>query len=331
MLKNKILLTIFCITSLLSIAQTEISKKSYIIYHQKCRNAEKQFLRDSLEACFNTYNEVFEEYEILFPRDCFMAAQIAHKSQNDSLAVEFLLKGIQFGLNPNFFTDDSLMTRAFELFELKRSNYWVKISQQRDSLYNIYTASVDWNLKYELMAMVRVDQSWRKKNNKWFNRNFRKGLEKRFKVINDIHMNFLDSVFKEKGYPGSWLTGIGDSLRSQSKYASFLNLKLIELPHILLYHNDSIYFKSGRFLFNEIDKGHIHPRTYAMIRDFSERHLLKKDKEEKMFYNIWWERDNYSKIEIEQHCDEIGCPTKQHLRNLNKKLGLGYDIFWSPF
>jgi hypothetical protein len=304
---------------------------SYIEYHKNCRKAEKLFLNDSIKECFDIYTNTFEKFEILFPRDCFMASQFAHKSKKDSLAVEYILKGIQFGLNPDFFTKDIIRMYSKNIYYLKNSQYWSKIIKQKDSLFNIYHQKVDWELKSQLMDMIRVDQNWRIKNNKWFNRNFRKGLENKFNIVNKQHLNYLDSVFKDIGYPGNWITGIGDSLSYETNYGSFLNSNLNELPDIILYHNDSVYINYGGFLFNEIDKGHIHPRTYAMIRDFRDRHLVKKDKNENMYYNIWWKRYNYTDEEIEQHCYEIGCPTKQHLRNISNKLGKGYDIFWSPF
>lgn len=316
------------LASIYSFGQVEIS---YVEYHKRCRKAEKLFLNDSIKECFETYTNTFEKFDILFPRDCFMAAQIAHISKEDSLAVEYILKGIQFGLNQDFFTIDSASTYPKKMYFLQNSVHWNKVKMQKDSLHNIYLKQIDLELKTELIEMIRVDQNWRIKNNKWFNRTFRKGLEKKFNLVNNQHMSYLDSIFKEKGYPGTWLTGIGDSLSNETNYASFNNANLSELPDIILYHNDSVYSNYGEFLFNEIDKGHIHPRTYAMIRDFRDRHLVKKDKDEKMYYNIWWERDNYTSEEFEEHCYEIGCPTKQHLRNLNKKMGRGYDIFWFPF
>jgi len=260
-----------------------------------------------------------------------MAVQFAHKLKNDSLAIEYILKGISFGINPDFFTTDSLGTYASNLKDLKNSKFWIKIENKKDSLNEIYNSNVDWKLKSELMELIRIDQNWRRKNNKWFNRNFRKGLEKDFNIFNKECMKYLDSTFLTKGYPGNWLIGTGDSLSFQTDYATFNNANLGDLVNIMLYHSDSAYLNYGEFLFNEIDKGHIHPRVYAMIKDFSDRHLVKKDKNEKMYYNIWWERDNITAKEIESHCYEIGCSTKQHLRDLSAKLGRGYDVFWSPF
>jgi len=328
---HKMKISLILLILLVSICSLGQENVSYIEYHKNCRKAEKLFLNDSLKECFETYSNTFDKFEILFPRDCFMASQFAHKSKNDSLAIVYILKGMQFGLNPDFFSKDSTKIYPKKMFYLKNSVYWTKISEQKDSLFNIYNQKIDWNLKNELMNMIRIDQNWRVKNNKWFNRTFRKYLEKKFNIINNQHMEYLDSIFKEIGYPGTWLTGIGDSLREETNYASFFNSNLNELPDIILYHNNSVYLKNGDFLFNEINNGHIHPRTYAMIRDFSDRHLVKKDKNENMYYNIWWERDNYTDEEFEQHSNEIGCPTKQHLRDLNTKLGKGYDIFWSPF
>jgi hypothetical protein len=304
---------------------------SYIAYHQSCRQAEQLFLDGSLEECFEVYEQTFSTYAVLFPRDCFMAAQFAHKVGKDSLAVEFLIDAIPFGLQSRMLLLDTTQHPYFAIQSVVQSIYFSKLVNLEDSLNTIYKNNVDWQLKAEIMEMVRLDQDWRRRNNKWFNRNFRRGLEKLFEKVNDGHMSYLDSVFNTTGYPGSWLIGVGDSQYYETSYPSFNNVNLSEMTKILLYHNDSVFVKYGTFLFNEIDKGHIHPRAYAMVRDFRDRHLVNKDKNESMYYNVWWQRDNYSIEEFNQHCQEIGCPTKQHLRMLNKNLGQGYDVFWFPF
>ena len=326
---NRLLSLFLIFVATLSFSQ---QNEQYIEYHKNCRLAEQHFIEQDTIQCLNTYTKVFSDFELLFPRDCFMAAQIAHKMKHDSLAVQFICKGIPFGLSPEFFSNDSSKTIASNMYQLSKTKYWKKIELLQDSLTILYNKSINWNLKTEIMNMVKVDQDWRGKNNKWFNRNFRKGLEKKFQIVNNKHMTYLDSIFKTLGYPGSWLIGIGDSLLyDETTYAAFNNSNLNESTNIILFHNDSAYVKHGDFLLTEINKGHIHPRTYAMIRDFRDRHLVKKDKDEEMFFNIWWKRDNFTKEEFEIHCYEIGCPTKNHLRNLSNSLGKGYDIFWYPF
>jgi hypothetical protein len=112
-------------------------------------------------------------------------------------------------------------------------------------------------------------------------RHFRKGLEIPFKIANQEHVNYLDSIFQIKGYPGIWLTGVGDS----NLIAFDNNANLSEIFYIILYHYDNAFLKYGAFLKNEIQNGHIHPRTYAMIRDFRDRFNKPYD-EAHMYYNI---------------------------------------------
>lgn len=318
------LLPILLLSQLLSFSQS-----NYLGYHQKCRLAEKQFIENDTLGCVKTYSQVFDSYETLFPRDCFMAAQIAHKFGLDSIAIQFVLKGIPFGLNPDFFLDTTSM--KYQIADLKNTQYWNEITQQYDSLRSIYVNKVDWELKGELMKLIQIDQDWRRRNNTWFVQIMRPGLERKFDKVNKQHVLILDSIFKEKGYPGTWMIGIGDSIGEDSKYASFATINLSDLPNIILYHYDSTYQKYGEFLFEELKKGHISPRVYAMIRDFNDRYLVKKNKNETMYYNTWWERDTYTEEEYEAHRNEIGCPSKDHLRKLGKALGKGYDYFWSPF
>lgn len=299
------------------------STKNYIVYHQECRQAEKYFIDSNYNNCFKTYNKVFNSYDFLFPRDCFTAAQLAYKTGEDSLAISYLKRGLPFGLNFDLIREDTSLL----ISKIIKSKYWNNYTEDYDSLYQLYIKRVDWKLKKELYERVLVDQQWRIKNNKWFNRNFRKRLEEKYKTVNKSHIHFLDSVFKIHGYPGIWLTGVGDS----NNIAANNTRNLSEIFFVLLYHYDSAFVQFGEFLYNEIKSGHLHPRVYAMIRDFNDRHLVKKESNQKMYYNIWWEAKNYTEEEFEQHCYEIGCPTKKHLKKLQNAVGNNVDIYWWPF
>jgi hypothetical protein len=297
----------------------------YILYHQTCRQAEQYFIDSNYNRCFQAYDSVFNTFDFLFPRDCFIAAQLAYIKGKDSIAVEYLKKGVPFGLNANICIKKS---SSLLINKITNCKYWTSYETDFDSLRQLYLNRVDWELKKALYEMVRIDQEFRIKNNKWFNRTFRKGLEKKFDIVNRKHIAFLDSVFKIKGYPGIWLTGVGDS----DNIAFNNNGNLSEIFYVILYHYDSAYIRFGDFLYNEIKNGHLNPRVYAMIRDFNDRYFVKKDKNQKMYYNIWWEEKNYSEQEFEKHCADIGCPTKKHLRLLYEAAsGKNSDFFWFPF
>lgn len=303
------------------------AQNDYITYHQQCRKAEKFFIQQQPDSAIALFQLTFQSYPYLFPRDCYMAAQIAQHHNKDSAAVAFLISAFEFGLRIETIEQDT----SSRLHHLIATPYWKQAQAIFPEKYNRYLAAIDQPLKKTIDQFITEDQKARMRNNKWFNRNFRPKLEKTFDRMNDQHIRFIDSVCKVKGYPGSWLIGIGDSLFQQANNATQLNSNLNEATAILAYHNDSIHITLGDFLFSEIAKGHIHPRTYAMIRDFQNRHLIKKDQDEKMFYNIWWERDNFSEAEFIAHCDAIGCPTKKHQKQLYEALGKGYDSFGSPF
>lgn len=327
-MKNLILF----IFSILVFLAANAQETNYLEYHKNCRKAESYFLNYDTLQCINTYKTTFESFEILFPRDCFMAAQIASKLGQDSMAVEFILKGIPFGLNPEFFSngDTAHQIMNYKITKLTETKYWQTVTLQLDSLRQIYLKRVDWELKEKINTLMDEDQKLRARCNKTINTIFRPDLEKRFAKLNQKHMIFLDSVFQERGYPGVWLTGIGDSINPiTNPYSN--NANLSDIFKIILYHNDSVFLNYGEFLYKELKLGHIDSKTYAMICDFNDRHLVKSDKAQKMYYNIWWERNNYSTEEFISHCDEIGCPSKEHLRKLSDKLGEGYDIFWWPF
>lgn len=318
--------SIYFLILLLVFTNFSIGQKSenYIQYHQNCRKAEQYFIQSDYIKCINLYDSIFNQFDFLFPRDCYLAAQIAKKAGNDSLAVIFLMKGVPFGLNAELiFSLDSIHT----ISKISKSKYWQLYLNEYDSLRNLYITRIDWKLKSKLIEIVKEDQSWRVRNNKWFNRTFRHGLEKKFEIVNYNHTLFLDSVFKTKGYPGIWLIGVGDT--SKPYFNNILNLN--EFSFILLYHEDSALVKYGNYLKSEIQNGHIHPRVYAMIYDFSDRFLVKNEKDQKMYYNLWWQANNFTKEEFDVHCNEIGCPTNEHLKQLALKCGNEIEMFWFPF
>lgn len=321
----------FVLLSFLLAFNSQAQEVSYTEYHRSCRQAEKYFLEDDTTKCLETYLDVFDSFDFLFPRDCFMAAQIAHKLNHDSLAVEFILKGIPFGIRYEFFSVSDSNYTSYAIENLAKTTYWNKVLDQNDSLREIYHQRVNFELKKELDSLLVADQKLNRKRNRWFNRKFRPSVERRFDIQNREHIRYLDSVFQVHGYPGIWLVGVQDSVRSETKIWKYQNRNLSEYTRIIIFHNDSVWLNYGDFLTEELHKGHIDVRTYAMIRDFNDRHLVKRDADEKMYYNIWWQRDNFTKEEFEAHCDEIGVPTKDHLRVLSAKLGNGYDIFWSPY
>lgn len=141
-MKNLILF----IFSILVFFVTNAQEINYLVYHKNCRKAELYFLNNDTVQCINAYKTTFDSFEILFPRDCFMAAKIASKLGQDSMAVEFILKGIPFGLNPEFFSNGNTAHQImnYKITKLTETKYW----QCRQLLWQIVDCKSHLNSKH---------------------------------------------------------------------------------------------------------------------------------------------------------------------------------------
>jgi hypothetical protein len=89
---------------------------------------------------------------LLFPRDCFIAAQLAYTNEQDSLAVDYLLKGVPFGINAELIFESR---KEFEIRNLVQSKYWKNYQSSYPKLRADYINRVDWELKKRHLCISR--------------------------------------------------------------------------------------------------------------------------------------------------------------------------------
>ena len=184
--------------------------------------------------------------------------------------------------------------------------------------------------------MFFKDQEVREWANKWYNRNFRnKHIEQVFSKQNESQVYIIEKMFKEYGYPGNKLIGIGnDTIPAPLTWNN--NLSSL-FATIILYHYKETWNKLNLYLFEALKKGEISPFEYAMIRDYQEIYNVKKFKDCNAYYLALNRPTKYTINEINAHRLEIGLNTIENEKRLKtfsinyyKKYKLRVDLYLEP-
>jgi hypothetical protein len=110
---------------------------------------------DNLEASATIYAETFEKFDFVFARDAYNALEVAVILNDFEKMDRFARRCIRQGVSFDLLSQDTLLTK------FKTTDYWSKLSADKDSLRAIYEAGINWELRNEINAMFAEDQEIR--------------------------------------------------------------------------------------------------------------------------------------------------------------------------
>jgi len=126
--------------------------KDYLTYHAYINTAEKHLVNKEFDSCFYYYDKAFDEFEFVFVKDPFIAAEVALKQSDWNRLVKYLIKGAQNGLRT-----DCLDIDVFDA--LKSLSIYATVHTDMDTAYEAYTKkhrvnealATDWLQRYDLL------------------------------------------------------------------------------------------------------------------------------------------------------------------------------------
>jgi len=126
--------------------------KDYLTYHAYTNTAEKHLVNKEFDSCFYYYDKAFDEFEFVFVKDPFIAAEVALKQSDWNRLVKYLIKGAQNGLRT-----DCLDIDVFDA--LKSLSIYATVHTDMDTAYEAYTKkhrvnealATDWLQRYDLL------------------------------------------------------------------------------------------------------------------------------------------------------------------------------------
>lgn len=235
--------------------------QDYYAYYEGIKKAKLSLIEDSLEVSINHYHQTFEKFDFVFARDCFNALEVSTKVGNQKMTDYFLRRSLKQGIEFNLLNQDSILT-AF-----KKTEFWPNILSVKDSLKEIYTNNVNWEIRNEIISMFGEDQTIRDLADKNRFNIFRiRKLNKQFEEIDAKLVLRLIEITKKYGFPGEKLIGL--DVESMHPKINTHDLSA-GMPIVILIHHFSQPNKSyNSILIDEIQTGNLSNEHYATISDF---------------------------------------------------------------
>jgi hypothetical protein len=247
------LIVILLFSSLIAKAQ------DYNEYYNGINNAKLMIAQDSLKTSLSYYFQTFEKFDFVFGRDCYNAIELSALAK-DSIKLEYFIKrGIKQGLNFNY------VLKMKNVSQFQNSTFIKTIEKEKDSLESIYTNSINWELRNEIIEMFEQDQMIREKYYEaiLFKR---KKIGREWEALNKRQVERIIEITKKQGFPGEKIIGI-DTKNMHSKIRD--NDLSAGMPIVIFIHHFSQPNKSyNSILKNEIQSGNLSNQHYATICDF---------------------------------------------------------------
>ncbi|MBA3829458.1 MAG: hypothetical protein H0X33_11020 [Taibaiella sp.] len=218
--------------------QNICSAKDYLDYHAYINKAETYLVDNKIDSCFYYYDKAFAEFDFVFVKDAFIAAQAGIKHNDARRVVQYLIKGALNGMRA-----DCINTCV--IFDaMKETALYVKVRLGMDSAYDIYSRTHDTKLANEWAQRFSLDLD--AKDN---------GSTTEHKGIVADNAKAVKELMKIKGFPGEKILGPIDDCRDMGNYHAMISL--LEYDCGVAEMHDQLW--------EAVKRGELHPRDFAAL------------------------------------------------------------------
>lgn len=248
--------------------------QNYIEYHRLINRIDEDVINEEYNFAIERLDSLYENFSFIYSQHCFKALQISCKSRDSISAKKWLEKSFIQGI-PIWMIRTNNLTKDVFTYSTTQNTI-----DKYDSLRNIYTNSLNYDLRNQIDSLFIIDQKYTQKVNDGFIlfRHTFYGL--RWVINNRKQFKIIDNIINEYGFPGEKLIGlpkIYDDSVSTMKFISFWGPYLRQWDaYFMLLH----YFSTRRNIADDFkDKlyqnlliGNISPFQYANICSYIYRH-----------------------------------------------------------
>lgn len=280
------------------------SKKNVIKSNYTIQNAEYFILEEEYKNALKLYKKGYSNNKFWTANNCFTAAQVAAVSDDKVFFFKCLKSGMDKGLEPVFFNNDTILNDY-----IKSNNLGLKIEKTYMKSKVKYNSTINKFLNDSIVKLSQLDNKWKihyldsLANIDSLNKD--KYLKKYDSIVKDIVENHLVKLIKKYGYPyfNIFLEQNGNSYGNNR--AKLILLHYYSMPKSCDFND---------LLKNEVFKGNLPAEHFAEVMDFQ----AKYGSEEFCkvgFYNEWHIcDDSLMNNEINRRRKEIG------LRDFKEKI-----------
>lgn len=227
------------IISLLCFLPAFAQGKDYLTYHTYINEAEENLVNDRIDSCFYYYDKAFNEFDFIFVKDAFIAAEVALRHNDYRRLTWYLVRGAQNGLQT-----DCLNMDVFN--DLKSLPVYSAVHNSMDTALEHYhkkhaanaELATDWQLRFgAMMDIGQLGTSDEKET----------AIKDNVKAVKDL--------LATKGYPGEKLLGPMYDCEEMANYTA--------IGSLLLY--DCWMAENHAALWEAVKRGELHPREFGTM------------------------------------------------------------------
>jgi hypothetical protein len=230
---------------ILSLALTftlTLSAQNHFHYHESINKAEELLADERFELALQIYQSVFHEYDFVFAKDYFIAAQVSAFQGNDSLTYKLLKSAVKSGLKDTCIGGNQL----FERF--RQTPFWDTLRTNYPVWRKAYLKSIDMALISEFSKRYNLEQDFKR--------------DPDYQYIVQQNFDRIKQLILADSFPGDQLVGLDDSkLTVKNNDCNCGNSKVI----VTLLHQPFAFSELEPLLIKAVERGDLHPREYATI------------------------------------------------------------------
>jgi len=278
-------------------------RRNYHIYHDSVRVIENDFFEKGVttKKILVRYHNLFESYDFVYLQDCYTAMQLAIFLGDEKHFMKFMEKAMRNGLT-------KINLNSFEY--ILQSDIYKKNERAIGSLITEnrphYLSRLNKELLVQIVKIYAEDQA---------QKNCLAGESTadcmlRYHIAYQVELEQVMELIMKYGIPGDRLIGVdqkdilqelgihnADLSHYYEKFKDFYNItpsqyeldsravaSTLLIP--LMWHGNCSFQKLKPLLEKELNKGNIHPRDIAIIKDEDYRSVNLCESRDSVYYNL---------------------------------------------
>lgn len=278
-------------------------KRSYLRYHDSVRVIENDFFEegDTSKKILERYRRLFETYDFVYLQDCYTAMQIAIFLGDEKHFMKFMEKATKNGLTRSNLNGFQYILKS-DIYKKNEKAIGFMITEHRPH----YLSRINKELLVQFVKIYAEDQA--QKN--CLTGESTADCMRRYNSAYQVELEKVMKLIAKYGMPSDKLIGVdqkdilqelaihnADLAHYYQKFKGFYNIapsqyeldnravaSTLMIP--LMWHGNCSYLGLKPFLDRELEKGNIHPRDIAIIKDEDYRSVNLCESRDSVYYNI---------------------------------------------
>lgn len=242
----------------------------YLAYHKELSTIEECIISKKYNEAVNLFNNLISQYQFVFPRDAYLATQIASYSNEKEAAKVFLIKSIESGCSFKMLMKNLHIKKIINDIGLKEfKEIYFKSNKE-------YKKSISTEVKDVMQKLHKKDREYLIRYYKLYNFFSKEKILLEWNQYSVMAGAKVKEIIQNVGFPSYKIVGTDN--REDSKKGDFKDYISSHMAVILLAHDYERIKDIMPLLLEEVTKGNISARALAFLRDVITYKRLTKGK-----------------------------------------------------